>query len=109
MSEVPLYSVIESRGDHYGDVRKSNYSNPWQESRESRLLSSQVISPGHLWRQVELTKWRIPFSRLPRSSAPGGLNVIQKEAWLSCRTSSGVRLYWELEEPEGPRVDLTAQ
>ena len=25
-----------------------------------------------------------------------------KEAWLFCRTSSGVRLCWELEEPKGP-------
>ena len=46
---------------------------------------------------------KIPFSRfLPRSSVQGGLNVIRKEAWLFCKTSSGVRLYWELEEPEGP-------
>ena len=44
-----------------------------------------------------------PFSRfLPRSSAPGGLNVIRKEAWLFGKTSSGVRLYWEPEQPEGP-------
>ena len=40
---------------------------------------------------------------LPRSSAPGGLNVIQKEAWLFCRTSSGVRLCWELKEAKGPK------
>ena len=31
------------------------------------------------------------------------LNVIQKEAWLFCRTSSGDRLCWELEEPKGPK------
>ena len=47
---------------------------------------------------------QIPF--LPRSSAPGGLNVIQKEAWLCCRTCSGVRLCWELEEPQGPRYPI---
>ena len=29
--------------------------------------------------------------------------MIRKEAWLSCRTSSGVRLCWELEEPKGPK------
>ena len=47
---------------------------------------------------------RIPFSQfLPRSFAPGCLNVIRKEAWLFCRTSSGVRLCWELEEPKGPQ------
>jgi hypothetical protein len=36
----------------------------------------------------------------------GGLDVIRKEAWSFYRTISGVRLYWELEEPkvpEGPR------
>ena len=34
---------------------------------------------------------------------PRGLNVIRKEAWLFCRISSGVRLCWELEKPEGPK------
>ena len=33
----------------------------------------------------------------------GGLNVIRKEAWLFCRTSPGVRLCWELEEPRRPK------
>jgi hypothetical protein len=33
----------------------------------------------------------------------GGLNVIRKKAWLLCRTSSGVRLCCELEEPKGPK------
>ena len=28
---------------------------------------------------------------------------IRKEAWLFCRTSSSVRLCWELEEPKGPQ------
>ena len=32
----------------------------------------------------------------------GGYYVIRKEAGLSCRTSSSVRLWWELEEPKGP-------
>ena len=32
-------------------------------------------------------------------------NVIRKEEWLFCRTSSGVRL-WELEEPKGPKGSL---
>ena len=31
----------------------------------------------------------------------GGLDVIRKEAWPFCRTISGVRLCWELEEPRG--------
>ena len=33
----------------------------------------------------------------------GGLDVIRKEAWPFYRTSSGVRLCWELEEPKGPK------
>ncbi|KAJ1468968.1 hypothetical protein T484DRAFT_2210833 [Baffinella frigidus] len=32
----------------------------------------------------------------------GGLDVIRKEAWPLYRTSSGVRVCWELEEPRGP-------
>ena len=53
---------------------------------------------------THMPDWGYLFSRfLPRSSAPGGLNVIPKEAWLSCRSSSGVRLCWELEEPNGPK------
>ena len=48
--------------------------------------------------------WCIGFSRfLTRSSAPGGLNVIRRQAWLFCRASSGVCLCWELEEPKGPK------
>ena len=31
-----------------------------------------------------------------------GPDVIRKEAWPFCRTISGVRPCWELEEPEGP-------
>jgi hypothetical protein len=33
----------------------------------------------------------------------GGLDAIRKEAWPSYRTSSVVRLCWELEEPKGPK------
>jgi len=33
-----------------------------------------------------------------------GLDVIRKEAWSFYRTSSGVRLCWEFEEPKGPKV-----
>ena len=29
--------------------------------------------------------------------------TIRKEAWSFYRTSSGVRLCWELEEPKGPK------
>ena len=33
----------------------------------------------------------------------GGLDAIRKEAWPFYRTISGVRLCWELEEPQGPK------
>ncbi|KAJ1471269.1 hypothetical protein T484DRAFT_3536383 [Baffinella frigidus] len=33
----------------------------------------------------------------------GGPDVIRKEAWPFCRISSGVRLWWELKEPQGPK------
>ena len=33
----------------------------------------------------------------------GGPDVIRKEAWPFYRTISGVRLCWELEEPEGSK------
>ena len=32
-----------------------------------------------------------------------GLDVIRKEAWSVYKTISGVRLFWELEEPKGPK------
>jgi len=39
----------------------------------------------------------------------GGADVIRMEAWSFCRTISGVRLYWELEEPKGPKGHATTQ
>ena len=40
----------------------------------------------------------------------GGPDVIRKEAWPLDRTISAVRLWWELEEPEGvPHVSSSAQ
>ena len=69
-------------------------------SKELRLLPTRAEPP--LLRRACPTL-RLPLSRfLPRSFAPGGLNVIRKEAWLFYRTSFGVRLCWELEEPKGP-------
>ena len=45
------------------------------------------------------------FSRfLLRSSVLGGYHVIRKEAGPFCRTSSSVRLWWEPEEPKGPKL-----
>ena len=40
--------------------------------------------------------------RAARAAVLGGYHVIRKEAELSYRTSSSVRLWWELEEPKGP-------
>ena len=39
----------------------------------------------------------------------GGPDVIRKEAWSFYRTISGVRLCWELEEPEGPKGGSAAE
>jgi hypothetical protein len=36
-----------------------------------------------------------------RPEGYGGPDVIRKEEWSFYRTISGVRLYWELEEPKG--------
>jgi len=44
----------------------------------------------------------------PAILCTGGRDVIRKEAWLFCRTSSSVRLCWELEEPKGPEGWRTA-
>ena len=40
---------------------------------------------------------------MTRSIYTGGLDVIRKEAGPFYRTSSGVRLCWELGEPEEPK------
>ena len=37
------------------------------------------------------------------AEARRGSAVIRKEAWSFYRTSSGVRLCWELQEPKGPK------
>ena len=38
----------------------------------------------------------------------GWPDVIRKKAWPFCRTISGVRLCWELEEPKGPKGRVVA-
>ena len=48
-----------------------------------------------------------PFEDYPLAGSAailctGEPDVIRKEAWSFYRTSSGVRLCWELEEPKGP-------
>ena len=42
-------------------------------------------------------------SEFARESIRKFLGYAGKEAWLFYRTSSGVRLCWELEEPKGPK------
>ena len=49
-----------------------------------------------------------PFEDYPLAGSAailctGEPDVIRKEAWSFYRTSSGVRLCWELEEPKGPK------
>ena len=54
-----------------------------------------------------LTHTRLRIDPLAGSAAIlciGGLDVIRKEAWPFYRTTSGVRLYWVLEEPKGPKL-----
>ena len=45
-----------------------------------------------------------PFTGSAAILCTGGLDVIRKEAWPFYSTGSGVRLCWELEEPEGPKA-----
>ena len=50
-----------------------------------------------------------PFEDYPLSGSAailctGGPDVIRKKAWSFYKTSSGVRLCWELEEPKGPKA-----
>ena len=51
-------------------------------------------------RGVRTRRLSIPFR--------GAMNVIREESWLFCTTSSGVRLCWELEEPQGPNGESEA-
>ena len=53
-----------------------------------------------------LTHTRLRINPLAGSAAIlciGGLDVVRKEGWPFYRTISGVRLYWVLEEPKGPK------
>ena len=51
--------------------------------------------------ELHLLPQVVQLMSLPRRTH-GGADVIRKEAWPVYRTSSGVRLCWELEQPEGP-------
>jgi hypothetical protein len=64
--------------------------------------SEQILKNGHVHSESG------PRSRLPRPSVQtGGPDVIRKKAWPFYRTTSGVRLCWELAGPEGPKVRTT--
>ena len=43
-----------------------------------------------------------PLAGSAATICTGGPDVIRKEAWSFYRKKSGVRLCWELEEPQGP-------
>ena len=121
MSEVPLCTqwyvptAVPPDGTASGTVM--GFKTP---SRGHRWYSK--TKPGFLTKSLSLRKvtilvrnqnktcliclsWRCIFE-IPKCSAAilctGGADVIRKEAWSFYRTSSGVRLCWELEEPKGP-------
>ena len=47
--------------------------------------------------------WGYPLAGSAAILCTRGLDVIRKEAWPFYRTIFGVRLCWELEEPQGPK------
>jgi len=55
--------------------------------------------------RIAKTRCRAPttLEGTKHNSFSGGLDVIRKEVWPFYRTSSGVRLCWEVEDPEGPQ------
>ena len=65
-----------------------------------------LVGPG-VCERVPLRDNAHPFEDYPsagcRDTLYRGYDVIRKEAWSFYRTSSGVRLRWELEEPEEPK------
>jgi len=77
-------------------------------TRESTIGDSQCSPNPNAWPSfralsLELSE-RIGIETFFDCTLCGGeLNVIRKEAWPFYRTISGVRLYWELEEPKGPK------
>jgi len=66
--------------------------------RRKSIKRSKVPPPRSALQSAHLGPWN--------ASLPGVLNVIRKDAWPFCRTSSGVRLCWELEQPQGPTIIL---
>ena len=57
--------------------------------------------------EVPLYKGCHSLCSLRSFTTKGFLDVIQKEAWPFYRSSSGVRLCWELEKPQEPKGGST--
>ena len=75
-------------------LKKNHWIPPWP---FSRLGSCGVCDHGsHL---------DIPHLKLLLANPlyVGGFHVIREEAGLYCKTSCGVRLWWQIKEPNGPR------
>ena len=70
--------------------------------------SADLLYPGVCVRHEPPGPNSHPFEDYPLAGSAailctGGLAVIPKEAWPFYRTISGVRLCWEVEQPEGPK------
>jgi len=67
--------------------------------------SAELLYPGVCMRHEPL--WPRSYARLRIPVAAilctGGADVIRREAWPFYRTISGVRLCWELKEPQGTK------
>ena len=88
--------------------------------KRDTFISTSTVAPhqGCVFMKVEASLLAPERVSIPKEKAPmpqrtavgtyrtGGLDVIQKEAWSFYRTSSSVRLCWELEEPKGPKGNM---
>ena len=92
---------------------RANFENaPFEGARNDDLPTQGGAAGSLIQRHDHFTparKMRRDVRALTAHNHRGGLNVIRKEAWLFCRTSSGVRLCWELEEPKGPKGNAIQQ
>ena len=79
----------------------SGFSRLGQTSRGKNLGDREELFQGSL--HATRVSGVVVKSSTLRSSAPGGLDMIRMEARSICRTSSSLRLDWELEEPKGPK------
>ena len=75
---------------------------------QDKLRMSSPDAPGLEVPETRRRPNSHPFEDYPSAGSAAilctwGPDVIRKEAWSFYRTSSGVRLCWELEEPKGPK------